>query len=59
MNRFFYLSVVSKTDKNAAPEGCENLFILIPVAAGLKGDTEPLRERYFGEVVKRIESSYW
>ncbi len=32
------------------------MFILIPVAAGLKGDTEPLRERYFGEVVKRIEA---
>ncbi len=51
----FYLSVVSKTDENAAPEGCENLFILIPVAAGLQGDTEALRERYFEQVVKRIE----
>ncbi len=31
-NPLFYLSVSSKTDKAAAPPGCENLVILIPVA---------------------------
>ena len=28
----FYVSAPSKTDKNVAPEGCENLFLLMPVA---------------------------
>jgi phytoene desaturase len=51
----FYLSVVSKTDAGAAPEGGENLFILIPVAAGLKHDTEDLRASYFDLVINRIE----
>jgi phytoene desaturase len=35
--------------------GCENLFFLIPVAAGLKGDTEILREEYFNIIIKRFE----
>jgi len=51
----FYLSVTSKTEAETAPGGGENLFILIPVASGLKDDTEALRERYFQQVVKRIE----
>jgi phytoene desaturase len=51
----FYLSVTSKSEAGTAPEGGENLFILVPVAAGLEGDTEDLRERYFQQVVKRIE----
>jgi phytoene desaturase len=51
----FYLSVTSKTDAHVAPEGGENLFILIPIAAGLEGDTEAIRDKYFNQVVKRIE----
>ncbi|MEJ7913077.1 MAG: phytoene desaturase family protein [Chitinophagaceae bacterium] len=51
----FYLSVTSQTEPETAPEGGENLFILIPVAAGLEGDTEALRDRYFKTVIKRIE----
>ena len=51
----FYLSVTSKTDESVAPEGCENLFILIPVASGLKGDTTEVREKYFEQVLQRIE----
>ncbi|HEU4469673.1 MAG TPA: phytoene desaturase family protein [Flavisolibacter sp.] len=52
----FYLSVSSKTDHTAAPEGCENLMLLIPVASGLQNDTEELREHYFGKVIKRLEA---
>ena len=37
-NPLFYLSATSVTDPTQAPEGCENLFFLIPVAAGLSGD---------------------
>ena len=52
----FYVSVTSVTDDNVAPEGCENLFFLIPVATGLNGDTEELRDRYFEDILKRYET---
>ena len=52
----FYVSVPSVTDKTVAPSGCENLFFLIPVAAGLNGDTEEIRDHYFKKVVARYES---
>jgi phytoene desaturase len=52
----FYLSVASKTDPTAAPPGQENLMVLIPVAAGLEGDTEALRESYFQRVMDRLEA---
>ena len=51
----FYVSVSSKTDSSAAPEGKENLVFLVPVAAGLKGDDEALREKYFEKIVRRME----
>jgi phytoene desaturase len=51
----FYLSVSSKTDDTVAPQGCENLMLLIPVASGLENDTEELRERYFQHIVQRLE----
>ncbi len=51
----FYVSATSVTDPTAAPEGCENLFLLIPVAAGLENDTEELREKYFDQILTRME----
>ncbi|MFY7840602.1 MAG: phytoene desaturase family protein [Lacibacter sp.] len=51
----FYVSATTRTDVSGAPEGCENLFFLIPVAAGLQGDTEELREKYFLQIVQRFE----
>ena len=54
-NPLFYVSVSSVTDEMAAPPGSENIVILIPVAAGLTGDTEELREKYFETVIRRIE----
>jgi phytoene desaturase len=50
----FYVSAPSKTDPTVAPEGCENLFLLIPVAPGLE-DTEEIRERYFDMILERLE----
>jgi phytoene desaturase len=50
----FYLSATSVTDGTQAPEGCENLFFLIPVAAGLKGDDEKVREHYFNVLCERL-----
>ncbi|CAN5689617.1 phytoene desaturase family protein [soil metagenome] len=51
----FYVSATSVTDSTVAPEGCENLFFLVPVAAGLADDTEEKREYYFDKIVKRME----
>ena len=44
----------SKTDDSVAPPGHENIFLLMPVAAGLD-DTESVREKYFTLIVKRLE----
>ena len=51
----FYVCASSVTDAGVAPEGCENLFFLIPVAAGLTGDDEALRDRYFELILRRFE----
>lgn len=50
----FYLSATSVTDHSQAPEGGENLFFLIPVAAGLEGDDEATRDRYFDMLCDRF-----
>lgn len=50
----FYVSATSKTDSSVAPEGHENLFILIPVAPNLD-DTEETREYYYNMVMERLE----
>jgi phytoene desaturase len=51
----FYVSCTSKTDPSGAPEGGENLFILIPLAPGLE-DSEEQRERYYHLVMDRFEA---
>jgi phytoene desaturase len=50
----FYVSCPSKTDNSIAPTGHENIFLLMPVAAGLD-DNESTREKYFTLIVKRLE----
>jgi phytoene desaturase len=50
----FYASVPSVTDPSVAPSGCENLFLLIPVAPGL-ADSEAVREHYYDLVMNRLE----
>jgi phytoene desaturase len=50
----FYLSAPSLTDPTAAPEGCENLFFLIPIAPDLSDDEET-RERYFNILLERLK----
>jgi phytoene desaturase len=50
----FYLSAPSITDSTVAPEGCENLFFLIPIAPDLK-DEDEIREKYFAIIVKRLK----
>lgn len=51
----FYVCCPSKTDPGVAPEGCENLFILMPVAAGLR-DSDEIREHYYGLLMQRLEN---
>ena len=50
----FYVCAPSITDPSVAPEGHENLFILIPLAPDLD-DTEAQRERYYQVVMDRLE----
>jgi len=51
----FYASAPSKTDPSVAPEGSENLFLLIPVAPGL-ADDDATRERYYNLIMDRLEA---
>jgi phytoene desaturase len=51
----FYASVPSITDSSVAPEGCENLFLLIPVSTELTDDTEAIRDKYFDMILDRLE----
>jgi len=50
----FYTSVTSLTDPTVAPQGCETLYILIPVAPGLT-DTDEVKEHYYEMVMDRLE----
>lgn len=52
----FYVSVPSVTDPSVAPEGQENMFVLIPVAPGLRNDDDTIRDRYFNLVMNRLET---
>ncbi len=49
----FYLSATSKTDKTA-PDGCENLFVLIPLSTEIE-ETDQIIENYYDMVIDRIE----
>ena len=51
----FYVCCPSKTDPSVAPEGKENVFILIPVSTYIE-DEESLREKYLDKVLTRMES---
>ena len=50
----FYVCCPSKSDESVAPSGCENLFLLVPLAPDLK-DSEEMREKYFNIICDRIE----
>lgn len=49
-----YICSPSKTDDSVAPEGCENIFALIPVAPGLE-DNNKIQEHYYNKVIDKIE----
>lgn len=50
----FYVCCPSKTDPCVAPEGKENLFVLVPIAAGIE-DREDIREKYYQMLMDRLE----
>ena len=50
----FYASVPSITDPTVAPEGSENLFLLVPLAPDLE-DSEEMREKYYNLIMDRLE----
>jgi phytoene desaturase len=50
----FYVCCPSLTDDSVAPEGCENLFFLMPIAAGLT-DSPQLRQDYFNRLISSFE----
>jgi phytoene desaturase len=51
----FYTSLTSKTDPGVAPEGHENMFILMPAAPDLE-DNEHVRQQYYHLLIKRLEN---
>ncbi|RYG47948.1 MAG: phytoene desaturase [Chitinophagaceae bacterium] len=50
----FYACCPSQTDPGVAPQGCENLFLLMPVATGLN-DEDSIREKYLEQMITRLE----
>jgi phytoene desaturase len=54
-NPLFYVCCASKSDDTIAPEGHENVFILVPVAPDLE-DTDAIREKYFNLIIERLEN---
>ena len=49
----FYMSCSSLTDATTAPEGMENIVLLIPIAPGIK-DTDEIREKYLSLLLERL-----
>ncbi|MDO3627989.1 NAD(P)/FAD-dependent oxidoreductase [Mucilaginibacter sp. BT774] len=50
----FYVCCSSKTDQTVAPENCENLFFLMPIAPGIK-DNDAIRRQYLDLILSRFE----
>jgi phytoene desaturase len=50
----FYVSCITKTDPEMAPPGRENVFVLVPVAAGLDDD-DATRNEYARKVIRHVE----
>ena len=53
-NPSFYVGCPSKSDDSIAPNGCENLFILVPVAPDLD-DPGDLREKFANAILEKLE----
>lgn len=51
-----YICNPSKTDSTVAPDGSENLFILVPIAPGLE-DTPEIRTTYRNKIIAMIDDT--
>lgn len=56
-NPSYYVGCPSRTDPSTAPPGCENLFILVPVAPGLD-DTDDVRNRFADSIIDHLEQTF-
>ena len=52
----FYVCCPSQTDPSVAPDGMENLFVLMPLAPNIE-DSEEERERYYNIMMERLENN--
>ncbi len=52
-----YVNCTSASDPSVAPEGKENLMVLIPTAPGLM-DTEEIKEVYFEKALAKLEKHF-
>ncbi len=50
----YYVNVPSETVPEMAPEGCQTLFVLVPLAPGLE-DTEEDRKRFYNKIMADLE----
>jgi phytoene desaturase len=50
----FYVCAPSKTDSSCAPEGMENLFLLVPLSGDLE-DSDAERQRQYDRIMTRLE----
>lgn len=51
----FYVSATSKTDSSVAPQGHENIFLLMPVAPNLE-DNDEIKEKYYHVMMDRLQA---
>ncbi len=54
-NPSYYICVPSITDDTVAPEGHENMFILVPIAPGIK-DSQKIRDEYSDKIITHLEN---
>jgi phytoene desaturase len=52
----YYICAPSKTDPSVAPEGCENLFVLVPTSTNLKLD-ETTIHKYRDKIIKHMSET--
>lgn len=50
----YYICCPTKTDNTIAPEGGENLVVLVPLAVGLD-DSDSVREKYADRIISSVE----
>jgi phytoene desaturase len=50
----YYVNVPSITDKSAAPDGSDSLYLLVPLASGIQ-DTSELREKFYNHIMDDLE----